>query len=1079
MFQQRLISERRLKRIRAELIRPNIWRRSLPFEVEAWAVPPVEGLASDPVPVVEALAADYSPLTSGSPWGAPWATTWFKFRAVIPEEFAGRPLDAILNLGFGGSGPGFSAEALIWAAGDDGTWIPDRGLHPMNHTVRVTDSAAAGEAVEFLVEAASNPMMLSFAPDPNSDVQTAGTDPIYRLGTCVLAVVETELQELERDFACVKGWMSELAPNEPRANELLVAIERSMDALDPLDPTGTASQARDALAAVLAVPAGQSAHRISAIGHAHIDSAWLWPIRETIRKCARTFSNVLRLMDEEPDFRFACSQAVQYEWMRQHYPSIFDKIRDAVGRGQWIPIGGQWVEADGNITGGESHVRQLLHGQRYFREHFGVTCSEVWIPDVFGYPAALPQIFRLGGAERFLTQKLSWNRTNSFPHHTFWWEGIDGSRVYTHFPPADNYNAEVTPRELAYAVHNFKEHGRSTRSLMPFGHGDGGGGPTAEMLARLKRSKNLDGAPRIEIESPEQFFDAAIAEYPDPPVWVGELYFETHRGSYTSQARTKVGNRRAEAALREVELWSVAAFGGSESEGYPLSELDELWKSVLLHQFHDILPGTSIGWVHREAEATHADVLARLAVLKDRALAGLTAEADGPFVVNSAPFGRDEVIAVERNLVPVGGQSQTQVLADGTAAMRIAAEPLGLAPLMPLGAVGAVRGTERSLENDILSVHFDDGGSVVSMVHLPTGREIVAPGERANRWQLHHDLPLEYDAWDIEEYYRNRVENLDTVESITLDDGGPLVARLRVQRTFRSSTLVEVFELRSGSARLDVKVELDWQERDHLLKVSWPLDLSASEVTRDIQYGHITTPIHTNTTWDVARFEFCAHKWVDLNEGDFGVALLNDGRYGHDATRTRSGDGSSSTTLRLSVVKGARFPDPKADVGEHRFTYSVMAHHGANRQDVIAESYKLNMPVTIFESGPSDRDTTDPAVDEADWSGGVGTGLDPVVSTNGGPAIVEVVKAAEDGSGDLILRVWEGLGNRSTTKLQFRFPLRSARLTDALEDGEPPLPAPTLEHPTLEHLSPDTVILALRPFQIATIRVSRADGQIE
>ncbi|MGB6057548.1 MAG: hypothetical protein WBF71_04725, partial [Microthrixaceae bacterium] len=621
MFQQRLISERRLKRIRDDLIRPNIWRRSLPFEVEVWAVPPTDGLASDPVPVVEALAAEYSPITSGSPWGAPWATTWFKFRAVIPEEFAGRSLDAILNLGFGGSGPGFSAEAMIWVPGEDGTWIPDRGLHPMNHTVRVSDSAVAGEVVEFLVEAASNPMMLSFAPDPNSDVQTAGTDAIYRLGPCVLAVVETELQELERDFSCVKGWLSESAPNEPRANELLVAIERSMDALDPLDPVGSAAQARDELATVLAVPAGPSAHRISAIGHAHIDSAWLWPIRETIRKCARTFSNVLRLMDEEPDFRFGCSQAVQYEWMRLHYPSIFDRIGEAVRRGQWIPIGGQWVEADGNITGGESHVRQLIHGQRYFREHFGITCTEVWIPDVFGYPAALPQIFRLAGADRFLTQKLSWNRTNSFPHHTFWWEGIDGSRVYTHFPPVDTYNAEVTPRELAYAVHNFKDHGRSTRSLMPFGHGDGGGGPTAEMLARLRRSKNLDGSPRIEIESPEQFFDAAMAEYPDPPVWVGELYFETHRGSYTSQARTKVGNRRAEVALREVELWSTTAFGGSESDGYPLADLDALWKTVLLHQFHDILPGTSIGWVHREAEATYAEVLDRLTALKDRALA--------------------------------------------------------------------------------------------------------------------------------------------------------------------------------------------------------------------------------------------------------------------------------------------------------------------------------------------------------------------------------------------------------------------------------------------------------------------------
>ncbi|HTO00693.1 MAG TPA: hypothetical protein VL068_08460, partial [Microthrixaceae bacterium] len=509
------------------MIRPHMWSDSVPFEISAWEVPvDSDGRAGEPVPVTQAVNSTFVPIAPGSAWGAPWATTWFRLRTVVSEELEGRPIDAIVNLGFTGVGTGFQAEGMVWAQSTEGTWEPLRGLHPKNHTFRISECAEAGTTIELLVEAASNPPLLTFAPDNNSDIVTASTDPIYRMGGCSIAVANVDVQALHHDYITVHGWMTELPGNEPRGNEMLVAIEASLDAIDPLDVIGSASAARAALQSVLAVPASPSAHRVSAIGHAHIDSAWLWPLRETMRKCARTFSNVLRLMESEPEFKFGCSQAVQYEWMREHYPSIFAGIKEAVARGQWIPIGGQWVEADGNITGGESHIRQLIHGQRYFRNHFGVTCTEVWIPDVFGYPATLPQFFRMGGADRFLTQKLSWNRTNRFPHDTFWWEGLDGSRVYTHFPPVDTYNATMVPRELMYSVHNFKDHGSSRRSLMPFGFGDGGGGPSPAMLEQYHRSKDLEGAPRLRIESPKDFFDQTMEEYPDPPVWVGELYLE-------------------------------------------------------------------------------------------------------------------------------------------------------------------------------------------------------------------------------------------------------------------------------------------------------------------------------------------------------------------------------------------------------------------------------------------------------------------------------------------------------------------------------------------------------------------------
>lgn len=1156
MFQETDITLRRLARVRRDLIDPNRYSPAVPFQVSHWAVPSEsDGTAGAPVSPEIAVAAEFEPITQGTPWGAPWATTWFRFSVVIPESFADRAVDAVLDIGFSLWGPGFQAEGLIWKRegsgqpdsphrdsgssapvhSNEGRWVPYRGLHPMNHVVRISDSATAGETVEILVEAASNPTLVILREDPNSDLPTASTTPIYRLGACDLAVANDELIALDRDFACAVGWARELPMDQPRANELLRAIEDALGALDPLDPAGSANLARAALAPALSSPAHPASHQIYAVGHAHIDSAWLWPIRETIRKCARTFSNVLRLMDDNPELRFGCSQAVQYDWMREHCPSIFEGIRAAVERGQWIPIGGQWVEADGNITGGESHIRQLLHGQRFFREHFGITCHEVWIPDVFGYPASLPQLFRLGGAERFLTQKLSWNRTNRFPHHYFWWEGIDGSRVYTHFPPVDTYNATFSPAELAFSITNFKDHGQASLSLMPFGHGDGGGGPTVEMLEAFERSRDLQGSPRIRMASPAEFFDDAMAEYPDPPTWVGELYFEMHRGTYTSQARTKLGNRRAEVALREAELWCTMAFGGRAADGYPIAELDDLWKTVLLHQFHDILPGTSIGWVHREAEATYADVLRRLDSVIERALktlAGrLSARRDtsdghdavgrsamggsavagqnavgGPsvtVVANAAPFDRDEITLFDSTLM-TNWPECTQLLADGRVAARLSVpaqafamleqlplnphpsaphlagprpaelpksgqlEPVEAAPFKPV-QTSRRDGDGWVINNGIISVSFDDSGCLVSLVELASNRELLASGKSGGEWHLHHDMPLEYDAWDIEEYYRDRVNVIDGVDSVEVLDSGPLVTRLRVRRRFRSSSICEVFELRAGSPRLDIHVELDWHERNHLLKVAWPLDLAATEVVRDIQYGHISTPIHRNTTWDTARFEISAHRWIDIDEGDFGVAMLNNGRYGHDLIRTRGPMGEATTTMSLTVAKGAIYPDPHADEGLHEFTYSIMPHSGSlataslsnPRLDVISQGYSLNMPMRALplEAGSS-TGTTSEAFDSTPAR------PLPIVRSSDPSVIVEVIKAAEDGSGDLIIRVWESLGNRVTSQLSFAEPFFTARLTDALEDGAPPSPAPLLSQED-DH----RVNISLRPFQIATIRV--------
>lgn len=1037
------------------------------FVAEAWEVPgDGAGQPGEPVPVETALAATYTPIAVGAPWGPPWATTWFRLTAVIPEAMSGRPVDVVIDLGFDANEAGFQAEAMVWRQHVDGDWRPFRGIHPRNNSFRLTDSAVAGERVDVLVEAASNPSITDGFPDPNSDILTSPRTPRYVLRTFDLRVVAQDVWELHEDIHICRGLLTVLGEHDPRRAEIFMALERCVDALDLTDVVGTAADARSQLAPVMSRPAVPSAHRISAIGHAHIDSAWLWPLRETVRKCARSFSNVLRLMEDEPEFKFACSQAAQYEWMANTYPTIFADIQTKAEGGQWVPVGGSWVEADGNLPSGESHLRQLVHGQRFFREHFGTQCREIWIPDVFGYPASLPQIFRLGGADRFLTQKLSWNRTNRIPHNTFLWEGIDGTRVYTHFPPVDTYNAMMDVGELTHSVENFADHGATDRSLMPFGYGDGGGGPSPDMMRRFHQVRDLEGLPRVEIESPETFFDAAQAEYPDPPVWFGELYFEMHRGTYTSQARTKVGNRLSELALREAELWSTMAFGAAPENGYPLAVLDRQWKTVLLHQFHDILPGSSIGWVHREAEATYAEVLETLGGLIDAALVRLTSGSLAATLANPAPHDRDEVIVVP-NVVGSPTGSGVQALADGSVAYRAQVPAMTLTPAVAVAVDSPVTvksvGATTVLANNRMTVAIDSDGCVTSLVHHATGRESIAPGERGSRWQIHPDYPIEYDAWDLEEYYRRRVTNLDAVSSIEVVDAGPIVARVRVTRSFGSagsstgvSTLIETFELRADAVRLDVHIDLDWQERKQILKVAWPLDVHTDDVIRHIQYGHIRTPIHTNTSWDTARFELCAHQWIDVGEPGFGVAMLNNGRYGHDVTRTRTDAGETSTTMRLTVVKGAEFPDPLADLGRHQFTYAVMPHAGRLRRlGVIEEGYRINMAVRAVPASPV--------------VGSTSSVVPPVVTCSDDRVIIEAVKAAEDGSGDVIVRCYESHGGRASGILTFGRPMDSIELTNALEDEPAPEPAPALTN-----VSATTVTISLRPFQIATVRCQPA-----
>lgn len=1007
MHDDRSIVEDRLRRVLRERIQPAVYGTAQPLALGRWDAP------GEPVPVAEGLAADYRPAAPGDRWGPAWGTTWFKVTGRVPDGWAGRTVEAVLDIGFERQMPGFQCEGLVYRA--DGTAV--KGLNPHNDWVRIGAPVAGGEEVELYVEAASNPILTAQTPTYEGDRLTASDEPLYRLARMELAVFEQEVWELVQDLTVADGLMRQLSTDDARRFALLRAIEDCLDALDLTDIPGSAARARTTLEGVLAAPAHASAHRISAVGHAHIDSAWLWPLRETVRKVARTTANVVGLMDDHPEFVFAMSQAQQLAWLKEQRPEVFARVRQKVESGQFVPVGGMWVESDTNMVGGEAMARQFLYGKKFFLDEFGIETKEVWLPDSFGYTAAMPQLVKLSGSEWFLTQKISWSQTNKFPHHTFWWEGIDGTRVFTHFPPIDTYNSDLGGEQLAHAARNYQEKGRGTRSLAPFGWGDGGGGPTRDMLARARRVGDLEGSPRVTIERPAEFFAAAQAEYPDAPVWAGELYLELHRGTYTSQAQTKQGNRHSESLLHEAELWAATAATTVPDFSYPYEDLERIWKTVLLHQFHDILPGSSIAWVHREARETYARVRTELMAIVTAAQRALAGPGDHTVVFNAAPHARRGV--------PAGGAALEPPRTGA---------PVTLAERTGGGFV---------LGNGLLRIEVDDRGLVVSAYDLAAVREAIAPGLAGNLLQIHPDFPNMWDAWDIDHFYRHNVTDLIDVDELTVVEASEDRAVIAVSRSFgeAGSTVVQRLGLRSGAKVLDIETEVDWQETEKILKAAFPLDVKADRSAAETQFGHVHRATHTNTSWEAAKFEICAHRWLHVEEPGWGAAVTNDSTYGHDVTRDIRADGGQTTTVRLSLLRAPRYPDPETDQGTHRLRYALAP--GATVADAVREGHRINLPERTVTGGRA---------------------VEPLVSVSDDQVIVATVKLAEDRSGDIVVRLYESGGGRASTTLTTSLPIGTVTETDLLE-------RPLDDAPSHTFSPQGTLELTLRPFQILTLRL--------
>ncbi|MFE4367853.1 alpha-mannosidase [Streptomyces sp. NPDC056835] len=1071
MYDRRKSGEARIRHFLAARLRPALYTERLPLDIGAWHIP------GEPVPVDVALRADYTPFFVGDAWGRPWSTSWFQVHAAVPQRWAGERVEAVFDLGFEpvsetgsdlgfetGSEPGSGFEGPDTgsrAVGlvHDAHGIPLQGLHRRHRSLTVSARAGGGEQVRLFVEAAANPPIdpATGAGARYGDPVTAGDEPLYRLLRADLAVRDEGIWQLIHDIDVLEGLTRALPPELPRRYAILRALEEAVDAVDPRDVAGTTAHARRILAPVLARRAHESAHTVAAVGRAPLGAARLGPARESVRETARAFSTMTALAEEYPELTLAAPSAQRYAWMKDRHPHVFERVRKSVADGNWVPVGGMWAEADGNLPGGEALARQFVQGRRFYREELGTDTDGAWLPGASGLSAAFPQLAVLAGARWFLAES-----SGPVPHHTFWWEGIDGTRVFSHFPSGSALTpGELSGGELADVAKEFAGQGAAARSLLPLGGADGYG-PTRETLERARRLADLEGSPRVGSRHPGHFFRDALDAYPDAPVWRGEFRPESHHGTYTSQARTKRGNRRAESLLREAELWSATA-AVRDGVPYPYDELDTLWKKVLLQQSHDLLSGTSTAWAHQEAEQLHREVHRRLERLIRRAVgASDGGDTAGVSVFNAGPLARREVVVLDQDRPAGGGQrlagGRVAVLAEAPALGRgaVLSEPTGTVLSEPGGAVlpgpagiapVTVRpadGGGRLLDNGLLRIHVDADGLVRSVLDLATGREAIAPGAAGNLLRLHRDDPPRWSARNLDARHREVFRDLDGADSVEVTARGPLLAAVRVVRNTGRSTIEQTLSLTAGGRSLVIDTEVDWRERDTLLKAVWPLDVHAEHSSAEIQFGHVARPTHENSGGDGARCELWAHRWIHVGEHGWGVALAGDSTYGYDVSRHTREDAGTTTTVRLTLLRAAHSPDPHADRGPQRFRHAVRPAAGIG--DAIAEGYAVNLPL---RPGPSVA---------------AGSAAPPLISVDDPDVIVEAVKFADDRSGDVVVRLYESRGGRARTALSADFPVASVCETDLLEE---PVAARPYEN--------GSVALALRPFQILTLRLTPGD----
>uniref|UniRef100_H0VHR3 Alpha-mannosidase 2C1 n=1 Tax=Cavia porcellus TaxID=10141 RepID=H0VHR3_CAVPO len=942
----------------------------------------------------DAVQQDFRPAQVGDRFGPTWWTCWFRVELIIPEAWIGQEIHLCWES---------DGEGLVWRDGEPVQGLTTEGE---KNSYILTNRLGEGDprSLTLYVEVACSGLL-----GAGKGTMIAPPDPekMFQLKRAELAVFHRDIHLLLVDLELLLGIAKGLGKDNQRSFQALYTANQMVNVCDPARPE-TFPVAQALASHFFGQRGGDSQHTLHAMGHCHIDTAWLWPFKETVRKCARSWVTAVKLMEQNADFIFVCSQAQQLEWVKSHYPSLYAQLQEFACRGQFVPVGGTWVEMDGNLPSGEAMVRQFLQGQRFFLQEFGKLCSEFWLPDTFGYSAQLPQIMRGCGITRFLTQKLSWNLVNSFPHHTFLWEGLDGSPVLVHFPPGDSYGMQGNVEEghpglggpthcpsfqVLKTVTNNQDKGRANHSAFLFGFGDGGGGPTQTMLDRLRRLDHTDGLPRVQLSSPDQLFQALESDQGKLCTWVGELFLELHNGTYTTHAQIKKGNRECERILHDVELLSSLALARGTHFLYPAAQLQHLWRLLLLNQFHDVVTGSCIQLVAEDAMKHYEDIRSHGNTLLSAAAGALCAGEPGPkglLVVNTLPWKRTEVLALPN---PGGAQTLALVTVPSIGYAPAPPAPTSPQPLLPQQPVSVMQEVRRPL----LRVLWGTSLHGICWAVLG-GQEVRIQAILAQCPPLSHRKPVLAQAGTL------------AVGS----EGGLRGSAWFLLQISPSSRLSQEVVLDIGCPYVRFHTEVYWHEAHKFLKVEFPARVRSPQATYEIQFGHLQRPTHYNTSWDWARFEVWTHRWMDLSEHGFGLALLNDCKYGASVR---------GNILSLSLLRAPKAPDATADMGCHKFTYALMPHEGSFQDaGVIPAAYSLNFPLLVLPA-PGPAPTTA-------WS---------AFSLSSPAVVLETIKQAETitQKRTLVLRLYEAHGSHVNCWVHTSLPVQEAVLCDLLERRDP------------------------------------------
>lgn len=984
-----------------------------------------------------AVKSKFRETSNGEQFGPSWSTHWFKITIKsLPESWSDKErvqLEFDLPEGLVYSADGLPLQGLTGGQGGDRRvdFILDSNVRKATNSI-------------FYIETSMNGM---FGVGGEGSIQPPDPNRYFRL-QYALVCPDMDAWRLLWDFTIIRDISRQLPQSRSESHEALRTANQIMNTFQRADRASIA-KCRDLASAILGkqrdstkVYSNNLSAPVLAVGHCHIDTAWLWPFAETKRKIARSWSTQCDLMERYPEHTFTCSQAQQFQWLEEDYPLLFERVKKMIiDKHSFEPIGGTWVEMDTNMPSGESLVRQFLFGQRYFQKHFGKRCKVFWLPDTFGYSSQLPQLARSASMTSFFTQKLSWNNIDSFPHTTFNWQALDGSQVLAHMAPDETYTAQADLSDVLRSESQHKNLSDDPNSLLVFGNGDGGGGPLAAMLEKLRRCRGASDTkassiPRVKLGTVTDFY-AKLATDSDYGRnlrnWSGELYFEFHRGTFTSQALTKYYNRASEKKLHEIEYFASLASLTSSKYKYPRNELGKLWEDVLLCQFHDVLPGSCIEMVYEDEHKIHKDVLNRGGALLEQALAALEIAKELPvesshlIAINSLSWDRQEILEHNGELCVVASE--------------------GISPVSIMKSKGDAKIVEHgnglyTLSNKNLIVKIDDG-NIISFYDRVEDRELIPAGERANQFQIYDDQPLSWQAWDVELFHLDKSPStLTNAKTSIISTNNKRVSILVEHKISGKSWIKSVISLDSSDSevnstckQLNINCTAEWHENKRFLKVAFPTTLHASQANYETQFGVIQRPTHFNTTWDEAKFEVCCHKFADLSEFNYGLSILNDCKYGF---------ATHGNVMRLSLLRSPKAPDAHADMGRHVFKYAMVAHASSFEQSgIVRRGYEFNYPLRLSRR-PMESVSLDHFGIEGDQN-----------------VVLDTIKLAED-SESVVLRYFESLGGRGRAKLTvpkaFQTRIESVWKTNILED--------LLEE--LEFKSDATVEIQLRPFEVQT-----------